>query len=41
MTDDVSEIFDPTAWTAVAGFEVLVDLTYEMDFVQGIVRFAL
>ena len=24
----VSEIFDPTAWKAVPGFEDLVDITY-------------
>ncbi len=40
MTDDVSEIFDPTAWTAVAGFEDLVDLTYHRAVEHGTVRIA-
>ncbi len=40
MADDVSEIFDPTAWTAVTGFEDLVDLTYHRAVEHGTVRIA-
>jgi naphthoate synthase len=40
MADDVSEIFDPTAWTAVPGFEDLVDLTYHRAVEHGTVRIA-
>jgi naphthoate synthase len=36
----VSEIFDPTAWTAVPGFEDLVDLTYHRAVEHGTVRIA-
>ncbi len=38
--NDVSEIFDPTAWTEVAGFEDLVDLTYHRAVEHGTVRIA-
>src|SRR6476659_7560915 len=38
--NDVSEIFDPTAWTAVTGFEDLVDLTYHRAVEHGTVRIA-
>src|SRR4051794_7643740 len=37
---DVSEIFDPTAWTAVPGFEDLTDLTYHRAVDHGTVRIA-
>jgi naphthoate synthase len=40
MADDVSEIFDPTAWRAVPGFEDLVDLTYHRAVEHGTVRIA-
>jgi naphthoate synthase len=36
----VSEIFDPTAWKPVPGFEDLVDLTYHRAVDQGTVRVA-
>ena len=36
----VSEIFDPTAWRAVPGFEDLVDLTYHRAVEHGTVRIA-
>ncbi len=36
----VSEIFDPTAWTEVPGFEDLVDLTYHRAVEHGTVRIA-
>jgi naphthoate synthase len=36
----VSEIFDPTAWRAVPGFEDLVDLTYHRAVAHGTVRIA-
>jgi naphthoate synthase len=38
--NDVSEIFDPTAWTAVPGFEDLTDLTYHRALEHGTVRVA-
>jgi naphthoate synthase len=38
--NDVSEIFDPTAWTEVAGFDDLVDLTYHRAVEHGTVRIA-
>jgi naphthoate synthase len=37
---DVSEIFDADAWTPVAGFEALVDLTYHRAVEHGTVRIA-
>jgi len=36
----VSEIFDPTAWTEVPGFEDLEDLTYHRAVEHGTVRIA-
>jgi naphthoate synthase len=38
--NDVSEIFDPAAWTAVPGFEDLTDLTYHRALEHGTVRIA-
>ena len=38
---DVSEIFDPTAWRPVEGFEQLTDLTYHRAVDAGVVRVAL
>lgn len=38
--DGVSEIFDPTAWDAVPGFEDLTDLTYHRAKAHGTVRIA-
>jgi naphthoate synthase len=40
MADLVSEIFDPTAWRAVPGFEGLEDLTYHRAVEHGTVRIA-
>jgi len=42
MSDDaaVSEIFDPTAWQRVPGFEDLTDLTYHRAVDHGTVRIA-
>ncbi|QWZ07508.1 1,4-dihydroxy-2-naphthoyl-CoA synthase [Nocardioides panacis] len=40
MADNVSEIFDPTAWRAVPGFEDLEDLTYHRAVAHGTVRIA-
>ena len=39
-TAGVSEIFDPTAWDAVPGFEDLVDITYHRARAHGTVRVA-
>jgi 1,4-dihydroxy-2-naphthoyl-CoA synthase len=39
-TNDVSEIFDPTAWRPVPGFEDLTDLTYHRAVEHGTVRIA-
>ncbi|MGZ8738113.1 MAG: 1,4-dihydroxy-2-naphthoyl-CoA synthase [Nocardioides sp.] len=39
-SDSVSEIFDPTAWKAVPGFEDLTDLTYHRAVEHGTVRIA-
>ncbi|HEU5042703.1 MAG TPA: 1,4-dihydroxy-2-naphthoyl-CoA synthase [Nocardioidaceae bacterium] len=36
----VSEIFDPSAWKAVPGFEDLIDLTYHRAVEHGTVRIA-
>ena len=36
----VSEIFDPTAWTVVPGFEDLTDITYHRANAHGTVRVA-
>ncbi len=38
--NDVSEIFDPTAWREVPGFEDLADLTYHRALEHGTVRIA-
>src|SRR6478672_10855945 len=38
--NDVSEIFDPTAWREVPGFEDLTDLTYHRAVEHGTVRIA-
>jgi naphthoate synthase len=38
--DGVSEIFDPTAWKEVPGFEDLTDLTYHRAVDHGTVRIA-
>ncbi len=38
--DSVSEIFDPTAWREVPGFEDLTDLTYHRALDHGTVRIA-
>ncbi|MGN6131543.1 MAG: 1,4-dihydroxy-2-naphthoyl-CoA synthase [Nocardioidaceae bacterium] len=40
MTERVSEIFDPTAWKPVPGFEDLTDLTYHRAVEHGTVRIA-
>jgi naphthoate synthase len=39
-TDAVSEIFDPSAWKPVPGFEDLTDLTYHRAVDHGTVRIA-
>jgi naphthoate synthase len=38
---EVSEIFDPTAWEPVEGFEQLTDITYHRAVDAGVVRVAL
>jgi naphthoate synthase len=38
--NDVSEIFDQTAWTVVPGFDDLTDLTYHRAVAHGTVRIA-
>ena len=38
--ESVSEIFDPTAWREMAGFEDLTDLTYHRALEHGTVRIA-
>ena len=40
MTTQVSELFDPTRWTGVAGFEQLEDVTYHHDTSGRIARVA-
>ena len=40
MTESVSEIFDPEAWTVVPGFEGLDDITYHRAVDVGVVRVA-
>ncbi len=40
MTETVSEIFDPSAWKEVPGFEDLTDLTYHRAVDHGTVRIA-
>ncbi|MFC5928016.1 1,4-dihydroxy-2-naphthoyl-CoA synthase [Cryobacterium melibiosiphilum] len=39
-TNSVSEIFDPTQWQSVAGFEALTDVTYHHDTSARIARIA-
>ena len=39
-SDTVSEIFDPTAWRNIDGFEDLVDITYHRSVAHGTVRIA-
>jgi len=40
MTASVSDIFDPSAWQSVAGFEGLTDVTYHHDLTGRIARVA-
>ena len=40
MIEQVSEIFDPTQWQEVAGFERLTDVTYHHDLTGRIARVA-
>jgi naphthoate synthase len=40
MPDAVSEIFDPSAWKSVPGFEDFTDLTYHRALAHGTVRVA-
>lgn len=40
MTESVSDIFDPSAWHDVAGFEGLTDVTYHHDLTGRIARVA-
>ena len=40
MADTVSEIFDPSAWQPIAGFDDLTDITYHRAIDQGTVRIA-
>jgi len=40
MTESVSDIFDPSAWQDVAGFEGLTDVTYHHDVSGRIARVA-
>ena len=39
-SDRVSELFDPQAWTSVAGFESLDDISYHHDTSGRIARIA-
>ncbi|MEZ5166888.1 MAG: 1,4-dihydroxy-2-naphthoyl-CoA synthase [Acidimicrobiales bacterium] len=39
-TSDVSEIFDPSRWRSVGGFDDLTDITYHRAVDQGTVRIA-
>lgn len=39
-TPGVSELFDPTAWVEVSGFDDLTDLTYHHDTTGGVARVA-
>jgi naphthoate synthase len=36
----VSDIFDPTIWREVEGFEALTDLTYHLDIAGRVARVA-
>jgi naphthoate synthase len=40
MPEQVSEIFDPSQWTAVQGFNALTDVTYHHDLTGRIARVA-
>lgn len=40
MSSSVSEIFDPTQWNAVPGFEDLTDITYHLDVNVQVARIA-
>ena len=40
MTQPVSELFDPSVWRLVEGFEDLTDITYHRAVAQGTVRIA-
>ncbi|MEC5151980.1 1,4-dihydroxy-2-naphthoyl-CoA synthase [Cryobacterium sp. GrIS_2_6] len=40
MIEQVSEIFDPSQWTLVPGFEALTDVTYHHDLTGQIARVA-
>jgi naphthoate synthase len=40
MSSPVSEIFDPTQWNAVPGFEDLTDITYHLDVNGQVARIA-
>ena len=40
MTQPVSELFDPSVWRPVEGFEDLTDITYHRAIAQGTVRVA-
>jgi naphthoate synthase len=40
MSSPVSEIFDPTQWNAVPGFEDLTDITYHLDVKGQVARIA-
>jgi len=41
MTEQVSQLFDPTVWHSVPGFEALTDVTYHRHNDLGIVRIAI
>ena len=41
MTNQVSELFDPTIWAEVPGFETLTDVSYHKHNNLGIVRIAI
>jgi naphthoate synthase len=40
MTQQVSDLFDPTSWRDVAGFEALTDITYHHDLDGRVARIA-
>ncbi|GAB3118665.1 1,4-dihydroxy-2-naphthoyl-CoA synthase [Glaciibacter psychrotolerans] len=40
MTEQVSELFDPTSWQNVAGFDALTDVTYHHDLSGRVARIA-
>lgn len=41
MASDVSELFDPTVWREVEGFDDLTDVTYHRHVSAGVVRVAI